>query len=71
MKQKVWQEIRSLSETELRAKLRDTEEQLFRLKFRHASSPIKNPLEIRNLRRMIARLKTLLREQQLSENRLS
>lgn len=71
MKQKVWQEIRSLSDTELRAKLRDTEEQLFRLKFRHASSPIKNPLEIRNLRRMIARLKTLLREQQVSENKSS
>ena len=62
MKSKIWQEIRSLSPVELEAKLRDSEEKLFRLEFRHASTPLKNALEIRKLRRDVARFKTLLRE---------
>lgn len=62
MKGKVWQELKSLSEVELEAKLRDTEEEMFRLRFKHASTPIKNPLIIRSLKRNIAKIKTLLRE---------
>lgn len=69
MKAKAWQEIKSLSATELEAKLRDSEEQLFRVKFRHASTPVKNALDIRTTRRMIARLKTLLRAKQLAEKK--
>jgi len=62
MKAKVWQEIKVMSNPELEAKLRDSEEQLFRLKFRHSSTPLKNGLEIRTLKRNIARYKTLLHE---------
>jgi len=64
MKAKTWQEIRSLSNVEMEAKLRNAEEQLFRLKFRHSSTPLKNPLEIRQLRRTIAQYKTLFKERQ-------
>lgn len=64
MKEKQWQEIKSLSVVELEAKLRDAEEKIFRLKFRHSSTPLKNPLEIRNLRKDIARYRTLLKEKQ-------
>lgn len=64
MKAKTWQEIKSLSNTEMEAKLRAAEEQLFRLKFRHSSTPLKNPLELRSLRRQIAQFKTLLKEKQ-------
>jgi large subunit ribosomal protein L29 len=63
MKTKVWQEIKNLTEAELQLKLRENEEKLFRLKFKHATTPMKNGLEIRGLRRMIARLKTLMKEQ--------
>jgi large subunit ribosomal protein L29 len=63
MKTKVWQEIKNLTEAELQLKLRESEEKLFRLKFKHATTPMKNGLEIRTLRRMIARLKTLMKEQ--------
>jgi large subunit ribosomal protein L29 len=64
MKAKQWQEVKSLTEKEMEAKLRATEEQLFRLKFKHSSTPVKNGLEIRNLRRLIARLRTLMAERQ-------
>jgi large subunit ribosomal protein L29 len=60
MKAKIWQETTNLSEVELQAKLRDAEDKMFRLKFKHASTPLKNPLEIRELRKNIARFKTLL-----------
>lgn len=63
MKQKNWQEIKNMSQVELTAKLSDLEEKLFRLKFRNATSPVKNALEIRENRKMIARVKTLLAEQ--------
>ena len=62
MKGKAWQELKSLSNVELEAKLRDLEEELFRLKFKHASTPIKNPLQIKNIKRTIAKVKTLLNE---------
>lgn len=51
-----------MSEPELEAKLRESEEKLFRLKFKHSTTPLKNGLEIRSLRRGIARYKTLLKE---------
>lgn len=65
MKSKSWQEIKSMSPLELGAKLRDTQEKLFRLKFRHSSTPVKNSLEIRFLRRTIAQIKTLMKEKEM------
>ena len=64
MKAKAWQEMRNLTEVELEAKLRDLEDKLFKMKFRHATTPIKNALDIRTMRRSIARLKTLQQENQ-------
>jgi len=55
-------ELRKLSAIELEAKLRETREKLFRIRFRHHGSPLKNPLEIRNLRRDIARTFTIMNE---------
>jgi large subunit ribosomal protein L29 len=67
MKAKVWQETKSLSQIELETKLRELEDAQFRMKFRHSSAPLKNGLEIRNTRRMIARVKTLLKQKLTSE----
>ena len=64
MKQKTWLEIKSMSNTELVAKLKDLEDKFYKLKFRNSTAPVKNPLEIREIRRTIARIKTLLAEQQ-------
>lgn len=61
MKKKIFEEWKSLSLAELESKLRETRQKLFELKFQHQVSPLKNPLEIRNLRRNIARLLTLIK----------
>ncbi|MDR0823354.1 MAG: 50S ribosomal protein L29 [Endomicrobium sp.] len=60
MKTKTWIENKELSIAELEAKLSSMQDEIFKLKFRHAASPIKNPLLIRTLRRDIARMKTLV-----------
>ena len=45
------------------ARIRELEEEQFRLKFRSATEPLEDPLRLRVIRRDIARLKTVLREQ--------
>jgi len=67
MKQKNWLEVRNMSEEELKAKLNDFQDKLFKLKFRHSTAPVKNPLEIRSIRRDIARIKTLLAMKKVSK----
>ncbi len=50
------------------AKIRDLEEERFRLRFRSATQPLEDPLRLRVIRRDLARLKTVLREQQVKTN---
>jgi len=57
--------LRELSEHELTAKLAESKEKLFHLKFGHKTTPLKNPLEIRALRRQIARIITIVSEKSL------
>ncbi len=61
------EEIRSLSESELNAKLVEMKKDLFMLRMQHATNHLDNPLKIPALRRDIARVKTVLREKQVSE----
>ena len=56
--------LHEMSVQELEALLRESQEKSFRLKFQHASNPLKNPLEIRAARREIARLLTVLRQKE-------
>lgn len=51
-------EISSLPVKERKEKIEVEQENLRRLRFAHAISPIGNPMQIRNSRRLIARLKT-------------
>jgi large subunit ribosomal protein L29 len=55
-------EIRELSAGEIESRIRDLEEERFRLRFRGGTEPLEDPLRIRVIRRDIARLKTVLRE---------
>jgi large subunit ribosomal protein L29 len=54
--------LRELSPDELRGKERELQEQLFRLRFQRAVGQLTNPLKIRETRRDIARVKTILRQ---------
>ena len=67
MKSKELQAKKNLTTQELSAELRGTREKLFSLKFKHRSSPLSNPLELRSLRRHVARLETWIGERRKSQ----
>jgi large subunit ribosomal protein L29 len=52
--------IEGLSLEDLTARIREDETRLKKLEFGHAITPLENPMSIRNLRRELARLKTVL-----------
>ena len=58
------QSLHEMSAPELDAHLRETQEKSFRLKFQHASNPLKNPMEIRAARRDVAKVLTVLRQKE-------
>ncbi|OGR87705.1 MAG: 50S ribosomal protein L29 [Elusimicrobia bacterium RIFCSPHIGHO2_02_FULL_57_9] len=64
MKANERQAKRSLSVKELEAELCQAREKSFKLRFKHQFSPLANPLELKNLRRHVARLKTWMGEKQ-------
>ena len=57
-------EINKLSKEDLRDKLGEFQKQLAELKMTHAISPLENPLQLRPTRRVVARLKTALSNQE-------
>ncbi len=57
------QELRELSADELRTREHELADQLFKLRFQHTLGQLDNPAKLRNLRRDIARIKTLLEEE--------
>jgi large subunit ribosomal protein L29 len=66
MKAKEWNEIRVSADAELAAKLRDLRQEQFNLRLQQSSSQrLERPSRLREVRKNIARLETLLRERQL------
>lgn len=59
-------EIRDLESTELQAQLKEKQEEQFRLRFRAATMEIENPKLFTELRRDVARIKTILHERELA-----
>lgn len=55
-------ELRDKSVDELNTRERELAEQLFKLRFQRATGRMENPMKIREVRREIARIKTLLGE---------
>ena len=64
-------EMRRLSLEELNQRLSDSADDLFRMKFQLISGQLQNPLRIRQTRREVARIKTILRERELQINQIS
>lgn len=56
--------IQSLNDKDLEARIKEDELRLKKLEFAHALSPLENPMNIRGLRRELARLKTELKKKQ-------
>ena len=59
-------EVRKMSATELETKLVELKKDLFNLRLQHATNQLDNPLQIRETKHDIARVKTMLRQKELS-----
>ncbi len=55
-------EMRELSEGELQSREEELKDQLFKLKFQHAIGQLENAMKLKNIKKDIARIKTILRE---------
>ena len=60
-------DVRKLKPAELEAKLGELKKDLFHLRMAHATKQLENPIQIRAVKRDIARVKTVLRQQQNGE----
>ncbi|HLP56550.1 MAG TPA: 50S ribosomal protein L29 [Fluviicola sp.] len=58
------QEISKLSVEDLKTRLANSTESLTKMKIGHAVTPLENPIQIRDVRRTIARLKTELKKRE-------
>ena len=63
------QEIRSLTAAEIEAKIVELKEELFNLKFQQALGSLENPARITEVKRTIARMKTILTEGSYSKEK--
>lgn len=60
-------EIRELTTEEIQARLKEEKDSLLKLRLNHAVSAIERPSEIKDSRRLIAQLKTILQERNLQQ----
>ncbi len=58
--------LRGMTVEELQARLAQLKEEQFRLRFRSTTTQLENPMLLRNIRRDIARINTVLRERETS-----
>ena len=59
-------EIREMSENELDTKLASLKEELFNLRFQMATGQCENPMKIREVKKSIARIKTVQRQKEIN-----
>lgn len=60
------EDLNNLTSEDLKQRLHDDADRLQKLRFNHAVNPLENPLQLRYLRREVARLKTELRKRELT-----
>ena len=59
--------MRDMTEVELNTELSKMKKELFNLRFQHATGQLENPIQMRELKRDIARVKTIIREKELGK----
>lgn len=62
-------ELREKNMTELTQELQELKSELFKLRFQHATNQLDNPMKLKNVKRDIARVKTVIREMELGIKR--
>lgn len=64
-------EIRDLTKEEVLTRKEELEREIFNLRIRQATKQIENPLKIRTIRRELARITTILREDEMNIRKLA
>jgi len=59
--------IREMTDVELNAELDKMKQELFNLRFQHVTGQLENPVKMREVKRDIARVKTIIREKELEK----
>jgi large subunit ribosomal protein L29 len=60
------EDIRDMKTDEIKTRIEEAQEELFRLRFRGATQQLENPSLIKSLRRDVARMRTILREREMA-----
>ena len=63
---KQMKDFRSLNNADLETKLGELKEELFNLRFQHATGQLENPMRIREVKKSYARIKTIITEREMS-----
>ncbi|MGN0708940.1 MAG: 50S ribosomal protein L29 [Anaerovoracaceae bacterium] len=59
--------IREMSDAELSEELEKNKKELFNLRFQHVTGQLENPVKMREVKRDIARIKTIMREKEIEK----
>ena len=59
--------MRELTEVELNTELDKMKKELFNLRFQHVTGQLENPVKMRELKKDVARVKTIIREKELAK----
>jgi len=59
--------IREMTDAELNAELKKKKNELFNLRFQHVTGQLENPIKMRDVKKDIARVKTIIRENELKK----
>ena len=61
------QDVHNMTNEELAQKLESLKEELFNLRFRHATNQLENPTVLHSVKKDIARVKTVIREREIKK----
>ncbi len=61
------EKMREMTEVELNAEVKKLKNELFNLRFQHVTGQLENPIKMRDLKKEIARVKTIIREKELKK----
>ncbi|MBE6032621.1 MAG: 50S ribosomal protein L29 [Clostridiales bacterium] len=59
------EKLRELTEAELNSEITKLKKELFNLRFQYTTGQLENPIKLRDLKKEIARAKTVLREKEI------
>ena len=61
--------IKEMTEIELNAELKRKKNELFNLRFQHVTGQLENPIKMKDVKKEIARVKTIIREKEISKEK--